>query len=148
MFDQIPEEIQDCIFYKFLYSKFLRDFKWFFECEKKFTKIKYNFYTWDDQVYRDFMIQVLIKLEPRREEKESVIFYELDDFSEILFFMKGYVDIGFELNRKRFFVLRKGAGVILADHGCTFGHTSNFIYKTHTICEGFSIRKLDWQGII
>lgn len=48
IFDQIPEEIQDCIFYKFLYSKFLRDFHKFFECEKRFTKIKYNFYTWDD----------------------------------------------------------------------------------------------------
>lgn len=94
------------------------------------------------------MIEILMKLEPRKEEKDTIIFYELDDFCEILFFMRGAIDIGFELNRKRFFVLRKGAGVIIADHGCTFGHTSVFIYKTHSNCEGFSIRKLDWLSIM
>jgi hypothetical protein len=90
------------------------------------------------------MYEVLIKLEPRREEKDKIIFYELDDFTEILFFCKGKVDIGFELNRKKFFVLRKGCGVVVGDHGCTFNHTSNYIYKTHSDCEGFSIRKLEW----
>ena len=91
------------------------------------------------------MIDILSKLEPRKELKETVIFNELDDFTEILFFIKGYIDIGFELNRKRYFVLRKGHGVVIADHGCTFNHSSNFIYKTHTDCEGFSLRKLEWQ---
>ena len=90
------------------------------------------------------MIDILMKLEPRKEVKETILYNELDDFTEILFFPKGQIDIGFELNRKRFFVLRKGAGIVIADHGCTFNHPSNFIYKTHSDCEGFSIRKLDW----
>ena len=37
---------------------------------------------------------------------------------------------------------------VIADHGCTFNTKSSFIYKTHTICEGFFIRKANWHEIM
>ena len=46
------------------------------------------------------------------------------------------------------YCLRKKKSIVIADHGCTFNHKSNFIYKTKTLCEGYSIRKLNWQQIL
>ena len=140
--------IQDKIFYKFLFSEFLQDFKKFFSFEKKEYGIKHNYYSWEDQAYRNFMFDTLRSLEPRHEESKTILFNELDDFPEITFFNKGKVDIGFEINRKKFFVLRKGGGVTVADYGCTFNHKSQFIYKTHTVCEGFIIRRQKWHEIL
>lgn len=94
------------------------------------------------------MTDILRNLEPRAEPKDVILFYELDDFTEILFFNKGQCDIGFEINRKKHFVLRQRESIVIADHGCTFNHKSNFIYKTYTYCEGFSIRKEHWIHIL
>ena len=46
------------------------------------------------------MTQILSSLEPRRENGDTIIYYELDDFVEVLFFIKGEVDIGFEINKR------------------------------------------------
>ena len=53
------------------------------------------------------MTQILSKLEPRQEEAEIILYNELDDFSEIYYFNRGQVDVGFEINRKKYFVLRQ-----------------------------------------
>ena len=65
-----------------------------------------------------------------------------------MFFNRGTVDIGFEINRKTKFVLRKQKSIVIADHGVTFNHKSNFIYKTKTVCEGFTIKKLSWLKVL
>lgn len=72
-----------------------------------------------------------------------MLFYELDDVSEIIFFTKGAVDIGFEINRKKYYVLRQKKSFIIGDHACVFNHKSNYIYRSHQNCEGFSIRKIN-----
>lgn len=54
------------------------------------------------------MVELLSQLEPRRESKMSVLYAELEEFTEIFFFDKGQVEIGYELNRKKYFVLRRG----------------------------------------
>lgn len=68
------------------------------------------------------MREVLICLQPRKEEMNVVLFNELDEFTEILFFDKGVVDVGFEINRKKVFCKRKNKLIIIGDHGCTFNH--------------------------
>ena len=146
--EQIPEEVQDEIYYKFLHQKFLRDFEKYFTFEKTFTGLRLNFFSWKDQMYRDFMTDILTSLEPRREENGTILYTELDDFVEVLFFNKGQVDIGFELNCKKNFVLRKEKGVIIGDLGCTFNMNSEFLYRAFTDCEGYSIRKNAWQDIM
>jgi len=74
MLEQLPVDIQDDIYYKYLYQKFIDQYERYFTFEKKFTKIKCNFYSWGDQVYREFMIEVLQKLEPRREFAGTILF--------------------------------------------------------------------------
>jgi hypothetical protein len=53
------------------------------------------------------MTAVLSVLEPRKEKADTIMLRELDDFREIIFFLNGQVDIGFEINKKKYFVLRK-----------------------------------------
>ena len=87
-------------------------------------------------------------MEPRRDEIDTILYNELDEFTEILFINKGIVDIGFEINRKKVFCIRKNKLIVIGDHGCTFNHQSYSIFKTKTICQGFSIRKLNWLKIL
>ena len=94
------------------------------------------------------MNDILIELEPRIEERLVILYQELDDFTEILFLNKGSIDIGFEINKKACYVIRKSNGCIIADLGCTFNHKSNYIYRTHTECRGYSIRKQAWLRIL
>ena len=145
---QMPEHIQDQIYYKYLFISFINDFSRYFTFEKKFSKIKYNYYGWNDQVYRDFMVALLRALEPRKVMAGKILFNELDEFTEILYFNKGQVDIGFEINRKKFYALRRCYSIIIGDVGCTFNQDSEFIYRANSTCEGFSIRKFHWREII
>jgi hypothetical protein len=46
------------------------------------------------------MNDILVNLEPRQELAETVIFGELDEINEVIFFIRGQVDVGFEFNRK------------------------------------------------
>ena len=146
MYEQIPEVTQDQLLHQFLFHNFKVEYRKYFTFEKisQNPKIRFNFYNWKDQIYRNFMTEILMSLEPRREMPETILFNELDDFTEIMFFSVGKVDIGFEINRKKMYCLRKQKSIVIADHGCTFNHKSNFIYKTKTQCEGYSIRKLNW----
>ena len=61
--------------------------------------INRKFYTWDDTEYRDFMLYILLNLEPIRYEKNTLLVNELDEFNEIKFITKGQVIIGYEINK-------------------------------------------------
>ena len=52
---QIPEFTQDQIYYKFLYVDYIQTYSKLFLFEKWYTGIKCNYYTWNDNVYREFM---------------------------------------------------------------------------------------------
>lgn len=104
---QVPPECLDQVLYLFLHSQFLDNYKNFFVFEKLYTNVRLNFYSWQDQKYRNFMRSMMLCLEPRIEQRDNIIIYELDDMNEVLFFNVGTIDVGFELNRQRKFVLRK-----------------------------------------
>lgn len=63
-------------------------------------------YTWFDKTYSDFMMDVLYQLEPRKEPKGEILVDELEEFTEVLFFMTGMFDIGYSINKKNMFKLR------------------------------------------
>ena len=44
-----------------------------------------KFFSWHDQQYRDFMIDLMSHLMPRFEKRHTVIYDELDEFIEIIF---------------------------------------------------------------
>ena len=43
---------------------------------------------------------------------------------------------------------RKSRGEPIGEYGCTFDHTSKFIYKAHSFCEGFFVRKRFWKIVL
>ena len=47
------------------------------------------FYDWSDLEYRNFMMDLLTKLEPRKEKSGSILFEELDEINEIFYVAEG-----------------------------------------------------------
>jgi hypothetical protein len=95
-------------------------------------------------------------MEPRFEQKGAIVYSELDEVREVVMFMNGKVDLGFEINEKRHYVLRyvnssrkmKQSGAIIGDYGCTFNKSSRFIYRCASFCDGFYIRKKNWVAVM
>jgi hypothetical protein len=46
----------------------------------------HSYYTWDDPAYSKFMTDILKKLEPRQEDSDIILFNELEEINEIIFF--------------------------------------------------------------
>ena len=85
--NQLPVETQNMLYRDFLYREFLQEFSIVFRFPKpnKIGQVFKQFYNWEDQIYRDFMISMFMKLEPRFEIKGNIIFGELDEINEIIF---------------------------------------------------------------
>lgn len=96
------------------------------------------------------------QLEPRFEYEETIIFQELDEVTEVIFFVDGKFDLGFEINGKEVYVIRyvnsthkqKSFGEGIGEYSCTMNKTSRFIYKTASFCDGFFIRKKKWNDLM
>jgi hypothetical protein len=108
---------------------------------------QYSFYSFNDQIYRDFMMSVLSKLEPIQVPKKTVIFNELDETQEIYFFMKGTYEIGYSINLENKFALKYQHNVI-GMYAVTFFKRSQFIYRTCKTCSGYFIRRFNWREIL
>ena len=87
-------------------------------------------------------------MEPRHAEIYEILYNELDEFYEFIFFTKGAVDIGFEINKKRYYGKRLSYAMHIGSLGCTYNHDSEFIYRAGKTCSGYSIRKHNWQHIL
>lgn len=61
IFDQMPEEQQVKLITNYLYKDFILKFYKFFRVQKP----NMIYYTWADQTYREFMVDILNNLEPR-----------------------------------------------------------------------------------
>jgi len=59
IFEQLPEEVRSCIFKDFLFQDFLYSFKKQFTFPKRYNRFQPSFYTWEDQAYVNFMIDLL-----------------------------------------------------------------------------------------
>ena len=57
------------------------------------------FYTWESELYREFMLSVLGLLEPRYEKSGNVIYKQVEEVEEMFFVMSGSINVGFEYNR-------------------------------------------------
>jgi len=84
----------------------LHVFNKFFKIKDKFSNLKHRHFQWEDEKYSNFMIDMFISLEPRFEHPGTVVLDELEEAAEVLFFREGSFKIGFEINGKRFFVLK------------------------------------------
>lgn len=94
------------------------------------------------------MLQLLQNLEPRHEEPYTILFEELEEIREVIFIEKGECDIGYEINKKKKFVIRYSESTVIGGYNCTFNKRAIFIYRTKTLCEGYSVRKERWTELI
>lgn len=150
LFLQLPLDVKIKLVKDFIHSDFLNKFKKTFVFPNNDItneKIKHARYGWNDEPYYMFMFDVLRALAVRREDRLSVLQEQNDEVLEVLFFSKGSYAAGFVLNRSPKFCMKftnpKNSNVINA-FACTYHLRSDWIYKTITVCEGFSIRKRDW----
>ena len=65
--------------------------------------------------------------------------------NEVIFFMTGAIDIGFEINRTQNYCLRIDNNILIGGYNVAYNKRTKFIYKTYKTCNGFSIRRLDWK---
>lgn len=156
--DQLPLDVQDRLYCQFIFKDFLESFQEEFRIQKVSTKgeflfgagVEWNirsYYTFEDQQYRLFIINLLENIEPIYFNQNERIIDELDEFNEVLFIQKGKIGIGFEMNRITWISLQKEKAVI-GDYGVTFNQRSNFIYHAITECEGQFVRKAAWKQLI
>jgi len=68
--------------------------------------ISRDFYTWKDEVYKDFMVQMLSMLEPQMFQKQAIIVDEFSEQSEVFFVMTGAIAIGYEVNKIKKYCMR------------------------------------------
>lgn len=94
------------------------------------------------------MTQLLKCLEPRQEDAFTMLFEELDEIREVIFIEKGECDVGYEINKKKKFVIRYSNATVIGGYNCTFDKRAIFCYRTKTLCEGYSVRKKNWMALI
>lgn len=90
------------------------------------------------------MLELLQNMEPRQEFADNIIYKELDEVNEILFFDRGSVDIGFEINHVRHMVLRLSKEIVVGAYNMSMKKRTYFIYMASTYCSGYSIRRSNW----
>ena len=64
----------------------------------------HEFYTWKDDKFRHFMLTILRNLEPMFMDPNELVFNHLEEVSFVTFIERGYIKVGFEMNKKRHFV--------------------------------------------
>lgn len=105
-------------------------------------------YTWSNQFYRDFMVDLMRMLEPYYSPSQTQIVTELDEISSLVFVMQGRVGLGFEINKQLSFCRYFENNCIIGAYGITFNQRSAYIYNGLTACTGYFIRKLKWHELL
>lgn len=109
------------------------------------VKIMHTRYTWDDKIYRSFIIQLLKELEPRKELIDTMLMSENHNCYEVIFFEQGTYYIGYCLNNEIYWELKQSLVNMLFAYECSFRLRCKWTYKTKTQCLGYSMRTAAWH---
>lgn len=94
------------------------------------------------------MVGLLSSLEPRHENAGIIMFDELDEVNEVIFFHRGSLDLGFEINRFKHYCVRIKDDLLIGAYNISYNKRTRYIYKTNTQCSGFFIRRDRWWEIL
>ena len=133
---------------KFLFKDFLHSYRRTFQIPNLESEHQPAFYNWQNFHYRNFMVSLLSNLEPRHEHPDTLVFDELEEVNEVIFFHKGSLDLGFEINRFKHYVLRIKDDLLLGAYNLSANKRTKYIYKTNTTCTGFFIRREHWFEVL
>ena len=93
-------------------------------------------------------MNIMKALEPIHLSRDTTLFAEQDEITEVYFLMSGIWDIGFSVNLEQFFKMRYEHYSVIGAYGVTFFKRSAYIYKTVTECKGYFIRRQRWKVIM
>ena len=94
----MPNDVQDRIYTKFLFDDFLKNYRKLFTLEKVSPNGTSGFYSFAEDIsYRNTVIDIMQKLEPRYETKGTMLIGEDGEVTEVVFLMKGQYKVGYRL---------------------------------------------------
>lgn len=130
---ELPSEVRLRILKQFLFQDFFDAFEYHFEMERppnpKTPKIKHAFYKWGEDDYDEFMLEIMKCLKPRRYFEGNIIFTELQEVLEMTFVLKGMFKVGYEINKKRKFIVNHGEGKVIGEYNVLFMQPCVHIFK-------------------
>lgn len=124
MLQQLPQEVQMRIFTDFLFKDFLIKYKKFFIFQNLQSKNSHAYYNWQNQDYQNFMMFFLRILEPIQLKKGMILIKEMDSVNEAYFFMDGQIDVGYEVNLKKFYKIRFRGDFQIGGFECSYNRRS------------------------
>ena len=68
-----------------------------------------------------------------------------EEVNEVLFFDFGTYAVGFEINKLQRFALKFSNSNVINAYACTYNLRSEWVYKTMSVCTGYSIRRANWR---
>ena len=140
----MPENVQDELFTSYLYVHFLKRFN---HCiYKSMGEHKLSRWVWTNVPYRNFIFNMLNRLEPYMYRKNEIIFEELDEIREVVFIM-GQYHVGYSINKKSMFRLKQ-SNLDIGAFGITFNKRSHYIFKSAANVNGYFVRKLHWVTLL
>lgn len=82
----------------------------------------------------------------------TILFEELGEINEIIFFRDGILEVGYDINKIRKYVYRYESKYVIGakvfTYNCTFNERSLFVYRCKTNCKGYYIRKNVWKQLL
>lgn len=137
LYEQLPEDVQIATVTKAIHADFIVKFFKFF----RFQKPNRQFYTWMDQQYQEFMMDILFSLEPRYYYANSMLYDELETVHELIFLHDGLVGIGFRINQGVKYVEFQKDYCVVGTYDLIKNVRTEFVYQTFSHAMGQAIRK-------
>jgi hypothetical protein len=104
--------------------------------------------TFNHDIYSEFMINVMRSLEIYYIPKDFMITAELDECNQIIFVMTGRYNVGYEINKKRYYRKQFGHSTLIGHYNVCFNTRHQFIMQAHTEMVSYIIRKKQWFTIM
>jgi len=77
-------------------------------------------------------MEICFVLEPRMEEKHTILLDELEEVNEILFIGTGSVIVGYEINKMKKYCIRYDNYCIIGSYELAHNMRSDFVYTSLT----------------
>lgn len=106
LLNELPDDVKNDLFSLFLFESFIKVFHCNFSVQIPNSYHSMSYFNWGNPVYAHFMTDLMQKMEPTFSRQNQIIYHELDEITEVVFYYDGKFDLGYEINGKNFYVLR------------------------------------------
>jgi len=92
-------------------------FEWF---AKWSNTVKHAYYNWENEQYQTFMVFLLSNLEVIKVRKGQILIGEMDTVETLYFMADASIDLGYEINRSKKFVVRLSGNIMIGGYELSF----------------------------